>query len=66
MSNKQYDILKFIALFIGPLVVFFTSLSKIWNIPYGEQICATLAALEVLIGSIVVVANKLYKGDVQE
>jgi hypothetical protein len=33
----------------------------IWGIPYGEQIVATLTALDTLIGAVVVIANKQYQ-----
>lgn len=60
MSNITYDRLKFIALLIAPIVVFCTTCCNIWGIPYGEQICATLAAIDVLVGAIVTIAKKKY------
>lgn len=62
ITNKQYDTLKTIALIITPILAFLASLVRIWDFPYGEQIIATLTALDTLIGAIVVVANKQYKG----
>ena len=61
MTNKQYDTLKTIALIITPVLAFLASLTNIWNVPYAEQIVATLTALDTLIGAVVVVANKQYK-----
>ena len=58
MTNKQYDTLKTIALIITPILAFLASCVTIWGIPYGEQIVATLTALDTLIGAVVVVANK--------
>ena len=44
MSNKVYDVLKEIALTILPaLAVFYTACSKIWGLPYGAEIPATIA-----------------------
>lgn len=60
MSDKTYDTLKFIALLIAPLVTFVGSLVSIWGIPYGEQIVATLAAIDVLVGAVVAIAKALY------
>jgi hypothetical protein len=61
MSNKTYDTLKVVALVLTPILAFLASLVNICGIPYGEQIVATLTALDTLIGAVVVVANKAYK-----
>jgi len=61
MTNKQYDTLKMIALILTPVLAFLASLVNIWGLPYGEQIVATLTALDTLIGAVVVVANKQYQ-----
>ena len=60
LSNKAYDTLKLIALLIAPIVTFVGSLVSIWGIPHGENIVATLAGLDVLVGSIVAIAKALY------
>jgi len=62
MSNKTYDIIKTVALFAVPVLAFIASLCSIWNVPYCEQITATLTALDTLLGAIVIVAKKLYDG----
>lgn len=60
MSNKTYDTIKAVALFAVPVLAFAASLCSIWNVPYCEQITATLTALDTLLGAIVIVAKKLY------
>lgn len=60
MSNKTYDILKNVALFGAPIIVFISALCSIWDVPYCAQITASLAALNTLLGAIVVVAKKIY------
>ena len=50
-----------ISLLITPILAFLASVVNIWNFPHGEQIIATLTALDTLIGGFVVVMNKLYK-----
>lgn len=62
MNNKTYDTLKNIALLAAPIIVFISALVSIWNIPYGAQITATLAAIDTALGAIVVVAKKIYDG----
>lgn len=60
MSNKTYDTLKLIALILTPVLAFAASVVNIWGIPYGEQIVATLTAIDTLVGAIVLAANKAY------
>ena len=60
MKNKTYDILKFIALLVLPISEFIGSLSSIWGFQYGQQIVATLVALDVLLGYIVKAASDAY------
>ena len=66
MSNKTYDTLKMVALILTPVLAFCASLVNIWGIPHGEQIVATLTAIDTLIGAVVLVANKMYHGDNEE
>lgn len=62
LSNKAYDILKWIALIAFPAVIaLYTALTGIWGWPYGEQIVGTLAALEVFLGAILQVSSSAYK-----
>ena len=61
MTNNQYDTLKLIALILTPILAFLASVVTIWGLPYGEQIVATLTALDTLFGAIVVATNKMYK-----
>ena len=61
MKNTTYDNLKMIALIVAPIMSFVAAILKIWNVPYSTQILATLSAFDVLVGSIVTIANELYK-----
>lgn len=60
MSNKVYDTLKAIGLVAIPVITFLTAIVNIWQIPYGDQIVATLTAVDVLVGAIVTVAKGQY------
>lgn len=66
MTNKTYDTIKTVALFAVPVLAFVASLCSIWNVPYCEQITATLTALDTLLGAVVIVAKKLYDGKQKE
>lgn len=65
MTNKVYDVLKLLGLIVLPIVEFITTILKIWNVPYTEQITATLIAFNVLIGALVVIANKIYNSKLE-
>ena len=60
MNNQTYDNLKFAALCIAPVITFICAVLAIWNIPYTQEITATLAALSTLISAVVAVAKALY------
>lgn len=64
MSNEVYDILKEIALTILPaLAVFYTACSKIWGLPYGAEIPATIMAVDALLGTCLHISNAEYRKD---
>lgn len=60
MSNRTYDIIKMVSLIAVPLVAFISALMTIWNVPHGEQITATLTAIDTLLGAVVVILSKEY------
>jgi len=62
MSNELYDILKEIALTILPaLAVFYTACSKIWGLPYGAEITATIMAVDALLGACLHISTSEYR-----
>ena len=64
MSNKTYDILKYIAQIVLPaLGTLYFALSGIWGFPYGEQIVGTLAAVDAFLGAVLKISSdNYYKG----
>lgn len=61
MSNKVYDILKFIAQVVLPaLAVLYLGLAKIWGLPYGEAIAGTIMLFDEFLGTILHVSTKKY------
>lgn len=60
MSDTAYDILKTIALLVLPIGTLISTFCSIWNIPYGEQIMQTFAALDVFCGAVVTIAKSIY------
>lgn len=62
MSNKLYDILKWVALVVLPAIAtLYFALSSIWGLPYGEQIVGTITAIDTFLGAILGVSNASYK-----
>ena len=62
MSNKLYDILKYIALIGVPaIVVFLSTLGEIWGIPYTSQITATISAIGICLGTLLQVSSVKYQ-----
>lgn len=61
MSNKTYDILKYITQIVIPaLGTLYFALAGIWGFPYGEQIVGTLAALDTFMGVVLGISSKQY------
>lgn len=62
MSNKLYDILKWVAMYLLPaLGTLYFTLSGIWGLPYGEQIVGTITALDTFLGVILGISTMQYK-----
>lgn len=58
LPNKAYDILKWICLICLPAIAtLYGVLSKIWGLPYGTEICATITAIATFIGALIGVSH---------
>ena len=64
MSNKLYDLLKKVALYILPaLATLWLTLGKIWGLPYTTEIGATITAVDVFLGACLGISSKNYYED---
>lgn len=62
LSNKTYDILKWIALTVLPAAgLFYAALSKIWGFPYATEVVGTIAAVDTFLGSLLGLSSMKYK-----
>ena len=62
LSNKQYDILKWVALVLLPACgTLYFALAGIWGFPYGERIVGTITAVDTFLGVLLGISNKQYK-----
>ena len=61
MSNKVYDALKWIAMYLLPaLGTLYFALAGIWGLPYGEQIVGTITAIDTFLGVILGISTVQY------
>lgn len=61
MSNKVYDVLKWIAQFLLPaLGTLYFALASIWGLPYGEQVVGTITAIDTFLGVLLGIASNNY------
>lgn len=61
MTNKMYDVLKWIALILLPaLGTLYFALASIWSLPYGEEIVGTITAVDAFLGALLGISNKRY------
>lgn len=66
MSNKMYDILKFIAQYVLPaLATCVATIFKIWNLPYGVEISATIMAVDTALGVILGISTYNYNKELK-
>ena len=62
ISNKTYDTIKFVSLIIAPIVTFASALATIWGWgDVGAKVVATISALDVLVGAVVVILKAIYE-----
>lgn len=61
LSNKVYDILKFIAMILLPaLGTLYFALGGIWDWPYVEQIVGTITAIDTFLGTLLGISTYQY------
>lgn len=62
MSNKVYDVLKWIAMVVLPAIgTAYAGLAVIWGFPHGEQILGTVGILETFLGTVLMISSTKYK-----
>lgn len=62
MSNKMYDILKWIAQIVLPAIAtFYVTIASLWNLPFPEEISGTVMAIDTLLGAMLMISSENYK-----
>lgn len=63
MSNKTYDVLKFICQIVLPAVgSLYFGLASIWGnvFPYSEQVVGTIAVVDTFLGAVLGISSAEY------
>ena len=61
MSNRTYDILKWIALIFLPAIgTLYFALAGIWSLPYAEEVVGTITAIDTFLGCLLGVSSATY------
>lgn len=61
MSNKLYDVLKWVSLIaLDAVGLFYKTISGIWGMPLGDEVLATCTALSVFIGALIGISSAQY------
>lgn len=61
MTNATYDFLKYVAQIVLPAAgTLYGALAGIWGLPYGEQIVATIAAVDLFLGAVLKISTDNY------
>lgn len=62
MSNKVYDILKWVVMVALPaLSTFYCTLSSIWGWPYVTEVAGSIAACTALLGALLGISSANYR-----
>lgn len=61
MSNKVYDILKWITQYVLPAIgTLYFALAGIWGLPYGEEVVGTIMAVDTFLGVLLGISSANY------
>ncbi len=67
MTNRVYDILKWIALVVLPATAtLYTMLAKIWGLPGEAEIPMTITAVDTFLGALLGVSSVKYQQEEHE
>lgn len=62
ISNKTYDILKWVALYLLPaLGTLYFAIASIWGLPAGDKFVGTITALDTFLGVLLGISTSQYK-----
>ena len=61
LSNKMYDILKWVTMIVLPaLATAYVGLASIWNWPYADEVAKTTTVICTLLGALLGISTAQY------
>lgn len=61
LPDSVYDVLKWLSLvFFNAVGVLYKTLAAVWQLPYGEQVMTTCAAIALFLGALIGVSTAQY------
>lgn len=61
MSNKVYDVLKWIAMIALPAIAtLYSALANTWGCPYGDEVVSTITAIDACLGVLLGISSAQY------
>ena len=61
LNDKVYTILKYLCqVFLPALASLYFGLAQIWNLPFAEQVCGSIACITTFIGVLIGVSSYQY------
>ena len=66
LSNRAYDVLKFIAQILLPAIgTLYFALARIWGFPFAEEIVGTITAVDAFLGALLGISTLQYNKDIE-
>ena len=66
LSDRTYDILKWIQKIFVLLATFYATIANIWGLPFGDEISKTCLALATFLLGILEIASATYNKDMAD
>lgn len=67
LTNKTYDILKWIVVIVLPAAAtLYAALGGIWGLPLVTEITGTITAVDTFLGAVLMISSANYKGKENE
>lgn len=66
MSNKVYDVFKFIAQIVLPaLATLYVTLADLWGLPFKLEISGTIMAVDTFLGTVLMISSIKYNKNIE-
>ena len=67
MSNKVYDVLKWIAQILLPaLGGLYFALADVWHLPFSEEVVGTITAVDAFLGIVLGISTAQYNKKIEQ